>query len=524
MLLERGRRGALALALLAGFARAQPAAPEFESWGAYDVRHLPLTPVGQGIVLLPGPTVAIPSGEVVYFFRPNGTLVGQVSAEGQIRGSPVVLRDGGFAVNSFRINGGVDRVTDLNDLNDKSITLSYKIVFFGPDLLKRGEYAADTLTGAITALSDGGAAASANLGRSLVFLGPDGRRRGGLSLAPCWTHPWNLASIVELSDGRLLLRQDIYPQRACVVSSDRKKAYYWTIKNGRARSAARWASPSWRLKSGVLVGSDAGGLAFMNEKGAVLRRVKAAIGDSAGIMDGRLWLTELQDGGVAVGSAVTGLVLVMDGQGRERWRFKASGAIGGEPLELLDGGIVVGSRDHSIYFLGKDGGLLGRYLTEGEVLSRLVGFDDGTILAAIGNSNGASHNLLLFTPTGRAFIPPASRAGKHCRVVESSEVTDTIIGHKPCPTDVETLNIVRSSRSWIESLCTSKFPGSRASNLRILGCRAMPPVKGLPKTKPGYISFSLEGVNVPFTKVAVGYDCEMCSDEAAPMPTAPASR
>ena len=506
-------RGALALLILRVPAWTEPPNPGVESWGAYDVRHMPLTPVEHGMVALLDSTVAVPSRNHLYFFRPDGGLVGQFFAEGQIGGPPVVLRDGGIAIYSFTVD-------------EKAGTVSHKVVILGPDRRKRGGYVFDSQVEGLTALSDGGAAGGVTSGRHLVFLRPDGGRLERLSLEACWKHPRTITAVVELPDGRLLLRDPhIHPESACVVSPDRKKAYLWTIKNGRARSSSRWTPPSWRLKSGVLVGTDADGLAFMDAKGAVLRRTKAPVGEttrafteSEGLRDGRVWLTELRDGSVAVGSAVNGLVLVTDGQGRERWRFKASGAIGGEPLELSNGNIVVGSEDHAIYFFGQDGTLLGRYQTEGKVQSRLLELKDGTILAAIGRSEGASHNLLLFTPTGRSFVSPAPVSGKRCRVVRSSKFWDFLNGRRNCPTDPDSLPAVRRNYSWIESLCVTEFPGSRTTHLQILGCKIIPPTKGKPEP------FTLVVPQLQ-TEVTVAYDCEVCSDEPAPTtPMAPASR
>lgn len=165
--------------------------------------------------------------------------------------------------------------------------------------------------------------------------------------------------------------------------------------------------PSWRLKSGILVGTDANGLVFMDAKGAVLRRTKA---------------------------------------------------IGGDPFKLSNGNIVVGS--------------------EGQVRSRLLELKDGTILASIGQSEGASHNLLIFTPTGRSFVPPAPVSGKRCRVVHSFKFRDFLSGRRNCPKDPDSLPAVRNNYSWIESLCVTQFPGSRTTHLKILGCRIIPPTKG----------------------------------------------
>jgi len=489
------RRSAfLALTLLGAAARADPPDPEVEQWGAYDVRHLPLPGVFWDIAALADRTAVIPSGDQVYLMSPAGRMVGQLSLDGQASPSVTALRGGGFVVGAFKHDPKTDKRID-------------KLIFAGSDGRKRGEYVTDGISQSVVALRDGGLAIAS--GFSLIFLGPDGRKLGRLGTEGCWGLPLGepkitgmfrsfvgVRGIIELPDGRLLVSGGITLRKKasrwthkgyCVLNRDTKEARLWTPKTRGA--------PRWILKDGTIVGTSADGLDFMDAKGAVVHRTNARV---AGQPPDFNLLTELRDGGVAACSSATGLVLVADARGRERWHFKAGGAVWGAPLELSNGSIVVGSEDHWIYFLGKDGALLGRYRSEESIHSRLLELDDGVVLAALTGARTSSHNLLLFTPTGRPFVPPRSLSGKHCRIAHSSAVPSTLEGRQACPTDTETVPVVRDSFSFIESTCLDYVAGSRPVNLRVLGCR--------------YYDAGAPGKKQTMTAVEVAYDCEACSD------------
>lgn len=460
MLLEGRLRGALALALLAAPAWAAAPSPEIESWGAYDVRHLPLPGIYWDMAVLTDSAAVIPAASQVHFVRPDGRMAGQFSSDGYVGPHLAALRGGGFAVSVYAFDPKAKRID--------------KIVFLGPDGRRRGEYVADSWVQSLAALRDGNLAVG--LASGLIFLGPDGQRLGRLGTEACWDRSpisgnlsiWNrlhltrgIRGIIELPDGRLLLRGGLTGgpgardretvgrgrkaahrwEGSCLVSRDRRKARLWTPNTPEMPRGV----PHWILKNGVIVGTNADGLVFMDVKGSVLHRTNARIAGQPPIFTE---LAELRDGGVAACSGVTGLIFVVDARGRERWHFKAGGPVWGAPLELSNGNIVFGSENHSVYFLGKDGTLLGRYQSEGSIRSRLLELSDGVVLAALTGRQGSSHNLLLFTPTGRPFVPPRSLAGKHCRIAYSSffpAAPSSTAGRQSCPTDPETIPFVREN-------------------------------------------------------------------------------
>ncbi|MFI5349663.1 MAG: PQQ-binding-like beta-propeller repeat protein [Elusimicrobiota bacterium] len=491
------RRLVLTLVLLS--APAWGGQPDVESWGAYDVRHIPLSFVMGDLARLKGGTIAALAGGGVYFLKPDGTLAAQSSMSGgMLQGDPVALKDGDVAVvspgrRSAPSGGGVfpflKLLTSLMPTSRKNGRLDFanpdldrlsaKIFILGPDGRERGELEVQGKVWALTALREGGAAAGLQP-PGVVFLDAAGKVRDRIGAEAFLRFPGEtrggsaIHRILELPDGRLLVSSFL---RTYVLGRDRKTLAPWSMGSMLA------------LKSGAIAATTSsaspGGMALVlaSADGAVRAKL---IEDAKGFIIVKM--AELDGGDVAVG-LYTGDLFVFGPDGRRKWRFKLSGAPTSSPIRLRNGGILVGSKDRRLYFLSPEGALLGRYKMEGPLAGRPVEMPDGTILAAT-TELGSSHNLYLFTPTGRAFVDMPIASGGKCRVAGSM---DYPYGYDDaCPKMNEKIN-ERAFQAGVEDMCISQYADSRPTNFRWTSCRATP-----------------QGIK----QVLLSYDCEVCSDDA----------
>jgi len=464
----------IALAAALSAAAAPVPSETDESWGAYRIRHLPLPGVVGGMALLKGGGMAAACGDgQLYFLEPDGRLRAQFSLDGFARGSPVILKDGTIA-----------QLVPKHD--DKlGYDVSGKVLFVAPDGRKRGEYAVQGQAWALTALRDGGVAVGVRP-PGVLFLGPAGELRGKLDGAFIARQPDEYAGvsgvfqILELPDRRLLLRTT----HAYILDRDRRTVRRWAIEGETS------VQPLFVLKSGAVVAKGRKGLVLTSAAGTAQIRVPIRANGTSQEEHGTNperelgSVSELANGGFVVGTR-EGFIYVVDKNGRERWHFKASGPVVSAAAELRNGTIVAGSDDHRLYFLTADGALLGRYKAEVAIAGRAIEPQEGVLAVAASGEFGASHNLYLFTPTGRPFAdtPPAS--GRKCRVVGGSAAGLGGDAMLPC-SDPEEMIRRFSIQSSAEAYCARTYADSRPTNIRVFRCAG--------------------------GEATIPYDCEVCSD------------
>jgi len=510
------RNVVLALLLATAGSSSKAAEPAAERWGPYDVSRHPLLGVFGDMLLLKNGVIAANAGldGALFFFEPDGRVVAQVPTGSQTatatkfllrpgRESPVLLSDGTVAV-----------IANVD-------SYAGKVLFLDADGRIRGEYktrgrpwaAAPLRRGGAAVLvgprvedwiSEGAAAALRGVGNGavessragIVFLSSTGTFVGEIPIAafpiPPPTKPSPFipdSDLFELPDGRMLATTIF---GTYLVARDHK-------------SVRRWA-PGLSLRA-ISVLNDGRVLAERIKLKGInklveCRLVLAGFGGSVaadmgvgcedlrnGIVLSRA-AVQLKDRRIAL-STTSGYVYVFDEHGHEKWHFKGRAGLG-TPVELSNGGIVVASQDHRLYFLASDGKLLGAYQAETSFLAAPIELEDGRLLAVTSGNFGASHNLHVFSPTGRPFPAMPASSGSRCRVAgrQSWPFTTRVAS---CSDTEKLIDPPGEAPRGYDTLCLQFYADSRATNFSISQC-----LSGKRKTQ-----------------ATVEFDCEVCSDEPA---------
>ncbi|MFI5349665.1 MAG: hypothetical protein ACHQ2Z_08985 [Elusimicrobiota bacterium] len=449
---------------------AAPSEP-IEHWGAYDVRHLPLTGgIRGGVVVLNDGTLVVASfNHSVYFLRPDGSLRGQFAAgRGALSSHPVVMRDGTVAI-------------AFCDIEKKN-----KIYFLNPDGSERAEYETAGCSGRLISLREGGLAIGFN-DQQVLFLSSAGRLLGKIdseAVSGRLGRNYTIGGkMLELKDGSLV----IDGRHSFLIGRDRKTLHPWPA------SGIPHVMPQLVFKNGDILAETPAGLSVTRPDGVQRRQFPYPVRDEA-----ITTAVELRDGGFSVTSSL-GRLDVFFADGRS-WKFKASGAIYSAPLELKSGNVVAVSEDHKIYFLSPQGSLLGRFQADTPLAGPMAELSEGT-LAAVGTGDyGASHNLYLLTSTGRPFEAIPATSGRTCRVVGRGNRLGRGInlegGHVPLICDGPD-RFMDDFQPPAEQNCIGAYPNSRPTNYRLVKCQ------------PDY---SNKVFPAGLLEVEMEYDCEICAD------------
>jgi outer membrane protein assembly factor BamB len=470
------------IAALSAAAAPQPG-PD-EAWGAYNVRHVPLGGLySPAAVTKDGLIAAIafavdPGGRFgsqLYFLHPDGRLAGQTSETEPFRLNPslppVLLRDGTVA----------------------AVTESGKVIFASPEGRKVAEYVPPgpmfPAPVAVVALRNGLLALGLRPAR-ILLLDSRGKLRREISGKAMLSDnkESGAARIIEMPDGRLLVEG----YSGTYLSGGGNLRPWKIAGEGNVR-------PLLVLRDGSIVARGRMGLVIAGLDGALKKeldlKVAGTYHDAYGAKDREslAGVMEMHDGGLAV-TTMQGHLFILGKNGRERWRFKVPGTIFSEALELKNGGLVVGSSAGYLFFLTRDGALQGRYPTDNNVVAAPVEMEDGVIVAGTSMERGTSHNLYVFSPTGRPFIPAPSLYGRNCRVAGKlgGAMAST---NGACP-DQEAFIDEPTTQQSANETCLRAYPGSRAVRFHDYACRVF-----------GKDSYGRDDKNL-----MLYFDCEVCSD------------
>ncbi|MFI5349662.1 MAG: hypothetical protein ACHQ2Z_08970, partial [Elusimicrobiota bacterium] len=118
----------------------------------------------------------------------------------------------------------------------------------------------------------------------------------------------------------------------------------------------------------------------------------------------------------------------------------------------------------------------------------------GSIVAGTSMERGTSHNLYVFSPTGRPFIPAPSLSGRDCRVVGKSGGR-LGVSNAPCP-DPEAFIDDPITQRQAEETCLRYYPDSRPARFHDFSCP----------------TYGTDSHGRAMKNLILYFDCEVCSD------------